>query len=120
VKTILVVEDNPDNMVLVDEILEDEGFRVLQASTAEAGIVQLDSEDVDLVLMDISLPRMSGLEAIRIIKANNATRDIPVIALTAHAMQTDRDKALAAGCNDFLTKPINEDELIAAMQEQLN
>ncbi len=117
--TLLVIEDNPDNMALVEEILEDEGFNVLQATEAEAGIAQLQTNKVDLILMDISLPRMCGLEATQIIKANTATQHIPIIALTAHAMQHDYENAMAAGCDGFITKPIDEDKLIATIREQL-
>jgi CheY-like chemotaxis protein len=118
-KNILVVEDNPDNMALMEEILEDEGFAVLKAETAEKGIEALANTSVDLILMDISLPKMSGLEASQLIKANTATADIPIIALTAHAMTSDRGKALAAGCDEFLTKPVNEEAVLKAIWEKL-
>lgn len=111
-KTLLIIEDNPDNMALAEEILEDAGFATVQAMRAEDGIERLQQGEIDLVLMDMSLPEMDGLEATRIIKANNSLKAIPVIGLSAHAMQSDRDKALEAGCDDYLTKPIDENELL--------
>jgi len=116
---ILVVEDNPDNMALIDEILEDEGFKVLKAYLAEDGIALLKETRADLIIMDISLPKMSGLEASKIIKADETTRDIPIIALTAYAMASDKDKALSAGCAGFLTKPIDEDRLLEMINKSL-
>jgi CheY-like chemotaxis protein len=118
-KTILVVEDNPDNMALIEQILEDEGFCVLKAILARDGIALLKEEPVDLILMDLSLPEMGGLEATGIIKAEQATKNIPVIALTAHAMKTDRETALSAGCDGYLTKPINEEELLETINKHL-
>lgn len=111
-KTILVIEDNPDNLDLVTEILEDEGYEVVGAGTAKEGICMLEGDNIDMVLMDIGLPDMNGLEATKIIKSDPSTRDIPVIALTAYAMKGDREKVLSAGCDWYLTKPIDEQELI--------
>ena len=118
--TILVIEDNPDNMALIEEILEDEGFDVLKVPSAEEGIALLKETEADLILMDISLPKMSGMEATKIIKADDAIKDIPVIALTAHATKTDRNMALEAGCDDFFTKPIDENKLLVMINEYLN
>ena len=118
--TILVIEDNPDNMDLIEEILEDEGHTVLKATLAEDGIVTLRKTGADLVVMDIALPQMSGLEATRIIKTDDALRHTPVIALTAHAMATDRETALAAGCDAYLTKPIDEAALLNAIDRFTN
>lgn len=117
--TILVIEDNPDNMDLIEEILEDEGHGVLKATLAEDGIAALRHSGADLVLMDIALPQMSGLEATRIIKDDDAMRQTPVIALTAHAMATDRETALAAGCDAYVTKPIDEAALLHAIHRFL-
>ena len=119
-KTILVIEDNPDNMALVEQILEDEGFRVEKASLAREGIAMLRERPADLVLMDISLPEMSGLEATEIIKADEATREIPVLALTSHAMNSNREEALESGCDAFLTKPVNEKALVEAINRFLD
>ena len=116
---ILVVEDNPDNMALIEEILEDEGYKVLKASLAEEGIEILKKNRTDLIIMDISLPEMNGLEATKIIKADEDTKGIPIVALTAHAMPSDRDTALSAGCDDFLTKPIDEEKLLETINNFL-
>lgn len=119
-RKILVIEDNPDNMALVDEILDDAGFEVIQAVNAETGIDMLNSHAVDLILMDISLPQMSGLEATFIIKSRTETSHIPIIALTAHAMQDDKKRALSAGANGVLTKPFDEDQLLQTIEEMIN
>jgi len=119
VTTILVIEDNPDNMTLMEEILEDEGFTVLKAFLAEEGIELLKETRPDLIIMDISLPDMDGLEATRIIKADDYTNGIPIVAITAHAFHKDRDMALSAGCDDFLTKPIDEEKLLETINRYL-
>ena len=115
--TILVVEDNRDNMALIVEILEDEGYAVLQAFRAEDGIAMLQENKIDLIVMDVSLPRMSGLEATQHIKADQKTKDIPLLVLTAHARTADREVAFSAGCDDFLTKPIDENVLLATIRK---
>ena len=117
--TILVIEDNLDNMALIEEILEDEGFNVLKAYLAEDGITLLKEKTVNLIIMDISLPKMSGLEAAEVIKAEKATRDIPIIALTAYAMESDKEKAFSVGCYGFLTKPIVENKLLEMIKNSL-
>lgn len=104
---ILIIEDNPMNMDLAVDLLEFAGFNVVQAETAEKGIALAKAELPDIILMDISLPGMDGLTAARILKADDLTKEIPVIATTAHAMKGDEEKAMAAGCNGYLTKPIN-------------
>jgi len=114
---ILVIEDNPDNMDLVDQILEDAGYEMFGAINAELGLELLKAHTFNLILMDISLPKMSGLEAIKIIKNDTGKQHIPIIALTAHAMQTDKENALAAGADAFLTKPIDEERLLSTIQE---
>ncbi len=106
-KYILVVEDNAQNRELVTDLLTFAGMRVLLAEDAETALELAASEAVDLVLMDVSLPRMDGLEAARRLKSNPATARLPVIALTAHAMKGDRERILAAGCDGYLTKPID-------------
>jgi len=117
---ILVVEDYPDNMALIEEILEDEGYQVLKAEDAEKGLKLLEDSQVDLVLMDISLPKMSGLEATRIIRETPGINELPVIALTAHAMKSDKDEAMAAGCSGYLTKPLDEALLLQTLMNFLN
>jgi len=109
---IMVIEDNPDNMDLVTEILEDEDYSVEGFDRAKAGLERLKSGGIDLVLMDVSLPDMNGLDATRIIKQNDALKHIPVLALTAHAMANDERACLNAGCDAYLTKPIDDDLLL--------
>ena len=104
---ILVVEDNPDNMVLIYDILTSLNYTVLQAVDGEQGVAMAEAELPDLILMDLSLPRLDGWNATQQIKAKSELRHIPIIALTAHALIGDRERALAAGCDDYLSKPIN-------------
>ena len=104
---VLVVEDNKANLELATDLLEVAGFEVLQAPTAEIGIDLARSQIPDLIVMDVGLPGMDGLEATRILKADAVTQSIPVLATTSHAMTGDQEKALAAGCDGYLTKPIN-------------
>ncbi|MBI2081502.1 MAG: response regulator [candidate division NC10 bacterium] len=104
---VLVVEDNPVNLELVTELLEREGCRVLPAPSAEAAIRLAATERPDLVLMDLQLPGMTGYEATRRLKAAPATAAIPVLALTSYAMRGDDLKASEAGCDGYLTKPLD-------------
>ncbi len=104
---ILIVEDNPMNLELATDLLEAAGYVVIQAETAEAGIKLARDEFPDLILMDVGLPGMDGLEATGVLKQDPTTKDIPVIAITAHAMKGDEAKALAAGCAGYITKPID-------------
>lgn len=106
-KTVLVIEDNSLNMELVVDLLEVNGCRVLQATSAEDGLKLARQCSPDLVLMDLSLPGMDGLTATRILKSDPQTRNLTVIALTAHAMRSDQNKALAAGCDGYVSKPID-------------
>ena len=104
---ILIIEDNPLNMELATDLLSAAGYEVLQATTAERGIQVAMSLLPDLILMDTSLPGMDGLQATKVLKADAATRRIPVISLTAHAMKGDEETALAAGALAYVTKPID-------------
>ena len=104
---ILLVEDNLVNQELVTDLLEAHGFVVRQARTAEEGLRLVREVSPDLVLMDLSLPGMDGLAAAKVIKTDPSTSHLPVIALTAHAMRGDEHIALAAGCDGYLTKPID-------------
>ena len=106
-KQVLLIEDNELNMLLATELLQFAGFAVLQAGTAEEGIRLAKENRPDLILMDIALPGMDGLSATRVLKAEPATNHIPIVAMTAHAMLGDKEKALAAGCNGYITKPID-------------
>ena len=104
---ILYVEDNDDNVYVVKHRLGRLGYTIVVASDGEQGVVLAKAEQPDLILMDLSLPVVDGWEATRRIKADDATRHIPVLALSAHAMTQDRAQALAAGCDDYDTKPID-------------
>ena len=104
---ILIIEDNLLNLELATDLLEANGFGVSSATTAEEGLRLAQEILPDLVLMDIGLPGMDGLCAIRNLKANPATRHLTIVGLTSHAMKGDEENALAAGCDGYLTKPIN-------------
>jgi two-component system, cell cycle response regulator DivK len=104
---ILLVEDNEMNRDMLSRRLQRKGYSVLIAVDGEQGLATAYSEMPDLILMDISLPFIDGYEVTRRLKANPRTKHIPVIALTAHALLTDRDKAMRAGCNDYDTKPVD-------------
>jgi len=108
---VLIIEDNPLNMELATDVLTASGYEVLQADNAEAGIALAQSESPALILLDLSLPGMDGLTAVTVLKREPGTTLIPVVALTAHAMKGDEEKALAAGCDAYLTKPIQALEL---------
>ncbi|HXA15811.1 MAG TPA: response regulator [Thermoanaerobaculia bacterium] len=105
--TILVVDDNNTNLKLVSDVLEFDGYRILQASDAEAAQEIIKSTPPDLILMDIALPGMDGLTLTRLLKASETTRHIIVVALTAFAMKGDDAKARDAGCDGYITKPID-------------
>jgi len=120
VPRILYVEDNEDNVYMLRMRLElEDGFEVLVAGNGADGVALAAAERPDLILMDLNLPVMDGWEATRRIKTEARTHDIPIIALTAHAMAGDREKALAAGCNDFDTKPIDLDRLLEKVRAVL-
>jgi CheY-like chemotaxis protein len=103
---ILLVEDNEMNMDMLSRRLKKKGYRVVTAQDGEEGHLLAHSESPDIILMDISLPVMDGWEVTRLLKADEATRHIPIIALTAHALVTDRAKAIEVGCDDYDTKPV--------------
>lgn len=111
VTTILVVEDNQDNRTLIKDILSMMDYEIIEAEDGEVGVELAVKHKPSLILMDLSLPQKDGWEATREIKANNDIAHIPIIALTAHAMLGDREKALEAGCNDYISKPVNMMEL---------
>ena len=119
VATVLVVEDNPANMTLATFLLKSAGYGVLSATNAEAGLALARTEQPDLVLMDIQLPGMDGLEACAILKRNDATRNIPVIALTALAMKGDEERIRAAGCDGYIAKPLAYREFLATIATRL-
>jgi len=113
---ILYVEDNEDNIFMLKNRLTRAGHTVIIATDGGAGVAMAVSERPDLILMDLSLPVLDGWAATRQIKADPATKNIPVIALTAHAMTGDREKAMAAGCDDFDTKPIELPRLLGKIK----
>jgi CheY-like chemotaxis protein len=114
---ILVIEDNPLNLELVRDILAAAGYEVLEAVDAATGLEIAFLELPDLILMDLQLPGMDGLEATRRLRVDARTAEIPIIAVTAHAMRGDDDKALAAGCTGFITKPIEVRKFAAAVAQ---
>ena len=116
---ILLVEDNEMNRDMLSRRLAQRGYEVVIAVDGESGLSLAESESPDLILMDMSLPIIDGWEATRLLKATNVTRHIPVIALTAHAMSSDRVKALEAGCDDYDTKPIELPRLLEKMEALL-
>ncbi len=118
-KTLLIVEDVALNLDLLVQLLEDD-FHLLTATDGAKGLKLAEDEKPDLILMDLSLPEIDGWEATRRLKANAALRHIPVIALTAHAMQGDEERALASGCDDYLSKPIDEELLFAKLAHFLD
>ncbi|MCI0534582.1 MAG: response regulator [Verrucomicrobiales bacterium] len=116
---ILLVEDNEMNRDMLSRRLERRGFQILLATDGEQGIAMAEKEKPDLILMDMSLPVLDGWEATKRIKTGAGTRDIPIIALTAHAMSSDEQRAREAGCDDFDTKPIELMRLLEKIQAQL-
>lgn len=116
---ILLVEDNELNRDMLSRRLERKGFQVVMAADGQQGVDLASSEGPDLILMDMDLPVIDGWEATRRVKAGEGTRGIPVIALTAHAMVGDRDKAMAAGCDDYDTKPIDFPRLLGKIETLL-
>jgi CheY-like chemotaxis protein len=116
---ILLVEDNEMNRDMLSRRLERKGFEVVMAVDGQAGIDMASSGNPDIILMDLSLPIIDGWEATRQIKADPATQNIPVIALTAHAMAGDEQKAREAGCDDYDTKPVNLKRLLKKIEDLL-
>lgn len=116
---VLIVEDNPANMTLAVFLLTSAGHTVLSATDAEAGIKTARTEHPDLILMDIQLPGMDGLQATAVLKAEGETSSIPVIALTALAMKGDEERIRAAGCDGYIAKPIRYQEFLKAIEQQL-
>ncbi len=118
--TILLVEDNEMNYDMLSRRLQRRGYEVLIATDGLAGLAMAHAELPDLILMDMSLPVLDGWEASRQLKAAGETGHIPIIALTAHAMAGDRDQALAAGCDDYDSKPVEFDRLVGKIQALLH
>ncbi len=116
---VLIIEDNPTNLKLATFLLQSVGHTVLSATDAEAGLAAARAEQPDLILMDVQLPGMNGLEATIQLKADPATRTIPVVALTALAMKGDEERIRAAGCDGYIAKPMRYQELIATVATHL-
>ena len=119
-RTLLYIEDNDDNLYMLQlrfDVLG--GYEIISATDGAAGLAMAAAERPDLILMDLNLPEVDGWEAARRLKADPLTRDIPIIALSAHAMAGDREKALATGCDDFDTKPVEFDRLLAKIEQAL-
>ena len=117
--TILVIEDNATNMTLTSFLLENAGHVVIPATSAEVGLALARERPPDLILMDVHLPGMDGLQATALLKADPATRAIPVIALTALAMKGDEQRILAAGCDGYIAKPLDYKDFLRVVGERL-
>jgi CheY-like chemotaxis protein len=117
---LLYVEDNEDNVYMLSSRLKRHGFQIVVAADGEQGLAMAQSERPDLILMDLSLPAIDGWEVTRQLKQAPETRSIPVIALSAHAMAGDRERALAAGCDEYDTKPVNLERLLAKIRALLH
>ena len=111
-KVILIVEDEPNNLKLVRDLLQKFGYTTIEATNGKQGVESAKSNKPDLILMDVMMPVMDGLEATRILKADAITKNIPVLALTAHAMKGDKERILEAGCDGYLAKPFDIQELL--------
>ncbi len=116
---VLIIEDNADNLKLATFLLQSAGHTVISASNAEAGLALARSDHPELILMDIQLPGMDGLEATGLLKRDQTTRSIPVIALTALAMKGDEERIRAAGCDGYIGKPMRYKEFLAAVTAHL-
>ena len=117
---ILYVEDNEDNIYMLTRRLKKKGFEIVIANDGREGVSKAKTEKPDLILMDLSLPELDGWEATRLIKADQQTSKIPVIALSAHAMKEHTDKALEAGCDDYDTKPVDIKRLLEKISKFLD
>ena len=119
-RKILVVEDNDMNMQLVEFLLEEGGYDIVKATSGEEALaITRGDEAPDLILMDIHLPGMDGLSVVRAMKDDSRTRRVPILALTAHAMRGDRDRFLEAGCDGYISKPIDVKTFISSIEQYL-
>ncbi len=118
-KRILIVEDQEDNRRIMRDLLTDAGFEVIEAVNGNEALSVAEAERPDLIVMDIQLPELDGLEATRRIKANPALRHIPVIAVTSYALSGDNERAMAAGCDAYFAKPVSPRKLLAKIREYL-
>jgi two-component system cell cycle response regulator DivK len=116
---VLVIEDNRDNLILMTDVLEALNYRVLQARDGQSGVELAVTAKPDLILMDLTIPIMDGWTAVGKIKSNPETNGIPVVALSGHARAEDRERALAAGCDDYLSKPVDLSSLMVILTKLL-
>src|ERR1051325_4977822 len=119
-RRVLVVEDNDMNMQLVEYLLEEGGYQIVKAASGEEALsITRGGEPLDLILMDIHLPGMDGLSVVREMKSDARTQNVPILALTAHAMRGDKDRFLEAGCDGYISKPIDVKTFIASIEQYL-
>ena len=119
-KVILIVEDDPNSRMLARDLLQRFGYAIIEATDGKQGVELAKARKPDLILMDIMMPEMDGLEATRILKADATTKKIPVLALTSYAMKGDKERILEAGCDGYLAKPIDIKELLKIVAEYLS
>ena len=119
VKTILIIEDEPRNMKLLRDLLQRFGYETIEATDGEQGVELAKARIPNLILMDIMMPKMDGYEATQIIKADTKTKHIPIIALTSYAMKGDRERALEVGCDGYIAKPVDIQEVLKAVEHLL-
>ena len=114
---ILLIEDNELNLDMLSRRLERKGFTIISATDGVGGIEKANKENPELIIMDLSLPILNGWDAAKKLKENNETMSIPIIALTAHAMKGDKEKAISAGCDEYDTKPVNFERLLGKISK---
>ena len=119
-KVILIVEDDPKSLILARDLLQVSGYKTIEATDGKQGVELAKSKKPDLILMDIQMPEVGGLEATRILKADAATRNIPVLALTASVMKEDKERILETGCDGYITKPFDIKEFLKTVAEYLS
>jgi two-component system cell cycle response regulator DivK len=118
-RTVLLVEDNPHNRKIFSGMLTHHGFRVIEAETGDRALAEVEAELPDLILMDLSIPGIDGWECTRRLKASERSRAVPIIALTAHAMRGDEERARAAGCDGYLSKPVSPKKVVEEVRRFL-
>ncbi len=119
-KMILIVEDEPKNLTLLRDLLQVSGYKTIEATDGDKGVELAKSKKPDLILMDIQMPEMDGLEATRILKVDATTSNIPILALTSYAMKGDKERMLQAGCDGYLSKPFDIQELLKQVAKYLS
>jgi len=119
-RTVFLIEDNPDNREIAETVLKRSGYHVISAFDGEEAVKKLKKENFDLILLDLSLPKISGWDLIKMIRTDERIKSVPVIALTAHAMHGDREKAIEAGCNDYISKPCKPSEIVEKVKRWID